>query len=93
MKRIEMLAECYADRHGGDEKEEAAYIAGYLKARDDMVLLFQDLVRKGCPEARFPYLQFKLRQLSEEEIEERRKTMQEIIREAHERAKRLERDF
>ncbi len=93
MKRIEMLAECYADRHGGDEKEEAAYIAGYLKARDDMTQLFQKLIATGGPDARFPYLQFKLKQLSEEEIEERRKTMQEIIREAHERAKRLERDF
>ena len=93
MKRIEMLADSYASRHGGDEKEVSAYIAGYLKARDDMVLLFQDLVRKGCPEARFPYLQFKLRHMVDEEIEERRKTMQEIIREAHERAKRLERDF
>jgi len=93
MKRIEMLAESYANRHGGDEKEEAAYIAGYLKARDDMILLFQDLVRTGCPEARFPYLQFKLRDLSEEEIMERSKTMAEIVREARDRAKRLERDF
>ncbi len=93
MKRIEMLAECYVNRHGGNEKEESAFIAGYLEARDDMVLLFQDLVRKGCPEARFPYLQYKLRNMGDEEIEERSKTMEEIVREALERAKRLERDF
>ncbi len=93
MKRIESLADSYASRHGGDEKEEAAYIAGYLQAREDMVLLLQHLVSTECPEARFPYLQYKLRHMGETELMERSKTMGEIVREALERAKRLERDF
>ncbi len=79
MKRIESLADSYARRHGGDEKEEAAYIAGYLQAQEDVIKFFNELVRTECPDARFPYLRHKLKHMSEDGLKTRGKKMEEMV--------------
>lgn len=85
MQRLERLADLYAERHGGDEKEEAAYIAGYLQAQEDVIKFFSELVRTECPEARFPYLQHKLKHMSEDGLKTRGKKMEEMVAEARDR--------